>query len=533
MDSPLLFKILLTWAGVLLIPLFLLIGRRGGRRQRRVARWSLLLGFALVVSASLGLAAVAARESQPEAASRPSFATNRLTAALPNLPMHDDAMVRFGCGFALLVGLGLAPLVARERRERKAIHWSSLAAAVAGLMLTAAAGNLVLLVVGLEMVAWATHAMLLAGHPDRLAAETRLRYVLLGVLASALWLYAMSFVYGMAGSTDLAAIRAALSAPNHSSVPIDLAALTGVAVVLLVAALGIKITAAPFCLHAAGVWQTTTHGDAAFLAVLPKAAATLVLLRLLTAIPGGAIDASRLTAVLAVASMTYGNLMAIRQTNLRRWLAHVSIAETGFLLLAVSAALTAACRPVPTIASAAVLLQLAVSSVALLGTCAVLSRLESLEFPMDDVEQLAGLRRTHPALAAALAVFLLSLMGVPPLAGFWAKLTILAGPFDVAAADTAIVAATNAAADTAASTATEFSQVWPIGLAIVAGANLLIAAVYYVRLLDVIYFRLPLAMLRGQRSRAIGAVVTVCVILIVAVGLVLACSIAAPGCEAL
>lgn len=513
MDSPLLLRILLTWAGVLLVPLFVLIGRRGDGGRRRVARWSLLIGFAMVVAASLYLSAVAtAWLPRGDATRPPMFAVNRLANVLPTVPENDDAMARFGCGFTLLAGLGLAPLVARERREGQAIHWSTLAAAVAGLMLTAAAGNLVLLVVGLEMVAWATHAMILADRPDRHSATIRFRYVLLGVLASALWLHATSFVYGMAGSTDLAAIRAALSRTYQAATgAIDPAALTGVAVVLLVAALGMKITAVPFCLHAADVWQATTHGGAALLAILPKAAAALVLLRLLTAIPGGAIDAGRLTAVLAVASMTYGNLMALRQTHLRRWLAYVSIAETGYLLLGVSVVLTIAGDSATSSDSASVLLQLAVSSIAILGTCAILARLESLDFPVDDIEQLAGLRRTHPALAAALAVFLLSLMGMPPLAGFWAKTTILAGAFDVVAAS-----------DTAAGAATGLSRFWPIGLVVVAGANLLIAAVYYVRLLDVIYFRLPLTMLRGQHGRAIGAVVAMCVVLIVGVGLVFA-----------
>jgi NADH:ubiquinone oxidoreductase subunit 2 (subunit N) len=110
---------------------------------------------------------------------------------------------------------------------------------------------------------------------------------------------------------------------------------------------------------------------------------------------------------------------------------------------------------------------------------------------------------------------------MPPLAGFWAKTTILAGAFDVAAASNE-GASTAAVANAATIAPMTLSQIWPIGLTVVAGANLLVAAFYYVRLLDVIYFRLPLAMLRGRRGQAIGPVVAVCAALIVGVGVLCA-----------
>lgn len=411
-----------------------------------------------------------------------------------------DALALFGRWFALLAGLGLVLTVARYPLAAAPEYVGSLLLAVVGLMLLASANELVLLFVSLELISIPTYVMLYVDRRGGSSAEAAAKYFFLSILASGLLLYGLSFVYGIAGATDLGAVRDKLS----SSDGLRGAGLVGVALVLVVAGLGFKTTAVPFHFYAPDVYQGTTHANAAFLSVMPKAAGLIALARLLLALaPAGASDACRLVMVLAVLSMTVGNLLALWQDNVRRLLAYSAIAHAGYLLLALSVAMAAGGQSMRWDAVASLLFYLAAYALATLGIFAALAYLGRSDQQINDVDELAGLARAFPVTSAALAVCLLSLTGVPPLAGFWGKLAVFAGALEV---DPAVVGL-------------PISRTWFVALAVVGVVNAAVAAAYYLRILSVVYFRLPRGVLRAQGGQAARVAALACALATIGVGL--------------
>jgi NADH-quinone oxidoreductase subunit N len=200
--------------------------------------------------------------------------------------------------------------------------------------------------------------------------------------------------------------------------------------------------------------------------------------------PGIEVVAWKLALAVSVLTMTLGNVVALWQSNLRRLLAYSSIAHAGYMLIGVSVGMAQlALSPVAApLASAGVnglgtaLFYLAMYALATLGTFAALAYLGSRRRPIDDVDALAGLGQTHPLAAAAIAVFMFSLAGLPPLAGFWGKFALFSGAIDLGAP-----------------VAGEQSEVqpWFLALAIIGVANAAIAAAYYLRVVATMYFRSP------------------------------------------
>ena len=318
---------------------------------------------------------------------------------------------------------------------------------VAGMMLVAVANELVLVFVGLELVSIPTYILLYLGRNDVASQESATKYFFLSILASAILLYGFSFLYGTTGSTDLAAIRQRLASPAAASG--GLLALAKVALVMIFAGLGFRITAVPFHFYAPDVYQGTTQANAGFLSVVPKIAGFMVLLRLVAVgMTGIGPYPWRIALVLAILTMTLGNFVALWQDNVRRLLAYSSIAQAGYMLIGLAACLAAPGNPDAANGAAALLLYLLVYAVATLGAFAALDCLsgkgdrhllcEAPEGPsrqkvpvpfsqrqIDGIDELAGLAWTtgwtRRFLAWALALFFFSLTGVPPLAGFGAS----------------------------------------------------------------------------------------------------------------
>ena len=204
------------------------------------------------------------------------------------------------------------------------------------------------------------------------------------------------------------------------------------ALALLFGGLCFRITAVPFHFYAPDVYQGTSYPNAALLSVIPKAAGFVVLARLLVAaMPGMEVYAWRTAAVIAVLTMTTGNVLALWQDDLRRLLAYSSIAHAGYMLIGLAVALATGNEPGSWNGLAALGFYLVVYAAATLGAFAVLEHLGRPERRIDGVDELAGLGQTRPVAAALLAVFLLSLMGVPPLGGFWGKFCIFGSALNV------------------------------------------------------------------------------------------------------
>ena len=435
------------------------------------------LGFALAGFVGAAIALLVTRDLSPGLLAWPS-------ETMLSGPLVVDLFghtVRWGI---LIAGALLVLLADPPREEHQAAEYTgSLLLIVAGLMLAAVANDLVLLFMALELVSIPTYVVLYLGKRGALAQEATTKYFFLSVVSSGVLLYGFSFLYGLGGSTRLDVIAAALRDEYASTG--SLGPFASVALVLIFAALAFRLAAVPFHFYAPDVFQGTSNANAGFLSTLPKAAGLLVLIRLLVgAMPGMESLAWKLVLVVSVLTMTLGNVVALWQSNIRRLLAYSSIAHAGYILIGLSVglaqvALAPTAEPREAIGVnglGTAIFYLAVYAAATLGTFAALAYLSTEQKSVDDVDELAGLSQTHPLVAGAIAVFMFSLAGIPPLAGFWGKFALFSGTIDLAAP--------------VGGEWTELQQ-WFLALAILGVANAAIAAAYYLRVVATMYFRSP------------------------------------------
>jgi NADH-quinone oxidoreductase subunit N len=412
---------------------------------------------------------------------------------------------------------------------------------LAGLSLVGVANDLVLLFIGLELVSIPTYILLALKRTDAHGQEASLKYFFLSLVASALFLYAVVCFYGIGGSTSLPVIGAAL----RSSDP----RLVGMATVLLPVALGMamagaafRLAAVPMHFYAPDVYEGTSPGNAALLSTLPKVAGVVVLARVLglaiqplgvAAGVGGAAQTAldflwHLTAILAAITMTVGNVMALVQNNLRRLLACSSIAHAGYLLVGIAVAAASAAtrgtRPFDGAAAfdtmwtiglggmSATLLYLATYVVATAGVFAALAYLghrwpdwnsgSGPRPPREEitaVDDLDGLSGTNPVAAFSIAIFLLSLAGIPPLPGFWGKLTLATAALEV---------------DWTSPVTFGSRRAWFVALAVVLVLNAAIAAAYYLRIIAAMYFKSTKKGVQADGGLAAGVGMLVCLALV-------------------
>jgi len=366
-----------------------------------------------------------------------------------------------------LVLMNFRPLISGGTQE--AI--GSLLLAIAGGMLVVSANDLILLFVALELISIPTYILLYLGPGDVGSQESAAKYFFLSVLASAILLYGFSFIYGTAGTMKLDGIQMAMT--NLSDMPKGFDNLAKLALLLTFTGLSFRLAAVPFHFYAPDVYQGTTNSNAALLSVIPKAAGLAVLVRLVWAAMSGLGPlAWQITMAVAILTMTLGNTMALWQDNFRRMMAYSSIAHAGYLLIGLTVALAAGTGPPGSWDGiAALLFYLCVYTVATIGTFAMLEYLGQPGRRVEGIDELAGLGRTRPASAAIMAVFMFSLTGIPPLAGFWGKLLIFGSALNMDAG-----AGGNA-------------RIWFVVLAILGVLNAAISVGYYLRIVGVMYFR--------------------------------------------
>ncbi len=393
----------------------------------------------------------------------------------------------------------------------------------AGLMLVAGSGELVLMFVGLELVTFPTYLLLYLGRKDAQSQESAAKYFYLSILAAALMLYGFSFLYGVAGSTQLADLarvlgsqRELLAAGDGPLAKTTAQQFAGLGLVFLFAGLGFKLTAVPFHFYAPDVYQGTTNPNAALLSVAPKIAGVVALVRIVgAAMPEMEPFAWRVVLILAVLTMTLGNLIALWQDNIRRMLAYSSIAHAGYLMVGLAAGFAAHGVSDGANGTAigldgfgATLLYLAVYALATLGTFAALTYLggatadDDAGLPIDNVEQLAGLARRRPLAASAIAVFMFSLAGIPPLAGFWGKFSLF----------------TSALAVDGGAELPGLGR-WFVALAVIGMLNAAIAAAYYLRVIAVMYFKPLEREPAAQGGPGASLAMTLCAMAVLVIGI--------------
>lgn len=311
-----------------------------------------------------------------------------------------------GAVLTVLISISYAEARSIDRGE----YYALLIYAVSGMSMMAASTDLFTFFLGLEVLSISLYVLIGFEQRDAGSNEGALKYFLLGAFASGFILYGMALLYGASGSTEYEAIARTLGGERSDAV--NLLLLGGLG--LLLVGIGFKISMVPFHAWTPDVYQGAPTPVAAFLSTGSKAAAFVVLIRLLGSVfPGLQMEWIPLISVLAVLTIAVGNVVALVQTNLKRLLAYSSIAHAGYMLLPLMADSQDG--------SASIVFYLIVYTAMNLGAFGVLAVLSARGAPCATLEDLAGLGSRRPLLAAVMAVVMFSLAGIPPTAGFMAK----------------------------------------------------------------------------------------------------------------
>src|SRR5690554_1849109 len=330
--------------------------------------------------------------------------------------------------------------------------------ALLGQMVMISAGSMLTVYLGLELMSFALYALVAVRRDHLASSEAAMKYFVLGSMASGVLLYGMSMVYGATGTLDLAKIAEVVGSGQAERLPLVFG------VVFLVTGLGFKLATAPFHMWSPDVYQGAPTSVTLIIAAAPKLAALAITLRMLVdGLHGLAIDWQPMLLVLAVLSLAIGNLTAIMQKNFKRMLAYSTISHMGFVLLGLLSGVIDGSSDAAGLAYGSSLFYMVIYVLTTLVTFGLIMLLSHRGFECENISDLAGLNRRNPMMAAMLLLSMFSLAGIPPLAGFYAKLAVLQ----------AVIGA---------------GYLW---LAVFAVVMSLIGAFYYLRVVMVAYFDEP------------------------------------------
>jgi NADH-quinone oxidoreductase subunit N len=281
--------------------------------------------------------------------------------------------------------------------------------ALLGIFVLVSANSLLTVYLGVELLALSVYAMVAFDRDSGIAAESAMKYFVLGAIASGALLYGMSLIYGLTGTLDLSEVAVRLSAPSSLGVVMGL--------VFIVVAVAFKLGAVPFHMWLPDVYEGAPTSVTLFIGTVPKIAYFALALRLLAqGLAGMTPEWTQMLAALAVLTLVVGNVVALVQTNIKRLLAYSTIANVGFIILGFVAG-------TPDGYAAALFYTLVYVLVAL-GSFGVVLLLSRKGFEADKLDDYRGLYQRDPLLAVAMMLLMFSTAGVPPLVGFWAKLRI-------------------------------------------------------------------------------------------------------------
>lgn len=383
-------EVLLTVSGLILM----LIAAWAGDRAGPALTWLAILTLAAAAAFLPGLAGPGGSAFHNLFAADPFAAYAKVIVYLAAIISLFAAMSWFG-----------------RDRDYRAEYPVLVLFAVVGMGMMVSATDLLTLYVGLELQSLAAYVLAAFQRTDSRSSEAGLKYFVLGALASGILLYGISLLYGFTGTTGFDGIAAALGNDGVST-----AELFGVVFVL--AGLAFKISAVPFHMWTPDVYEGAPTPVTAFFASAPKVAAMALLVRVAVEAMGPAAGEWRQIVIFtALASTILGGVAAIGQKNIKRLLAYSSINNVGFALVGLAAATPEG--------MAAVLFYMTVYIVMTLGAFLVVLRMRDADDqPVETIASLSGLSRTRPMLALAMAIFMFSLAGIPPLFGFWPKFLV-------------------------------------------------------------------------------------------------------------
>lgn len=319
--------------------------------------------------------------------------------------------------------------------------------AVLGMMLMVSANNLLMVYLGLELLSLCLYAMVAFNRDNGNASEAAMKYFVLGAIASGMLLYGMSILYGLSGSLVLSDIAIAINQAGDSRIGMVFA------LVFILVALAFKLGAVPFHMWVPDVYHGAPTAVTAFIGTAPKLAGFALIMRLLVETMGELqTDWQQMLIILSVLSMATGNVIAIAQSNLKRMLAYSTISHVGFILLGVLAGTTES--------YAAAMFYTLSYAVMSLGAFGIIMLLARRGFEAENIDDFKGLNQRSPWFAFLMLVLMLSMAGIPPTVGFWAKLAVL-------------------------NMVVQIDMLW---LALVAVFFSIIGVFYYLRVIKVMYF---------------------------------------------
>ncbi len=337
--------------------------------------------------------------------------------------------------------------------------------ATLGMLLMISANNLISLYLGLELQSLSLYVLAAIRRDTVRSSEAGLKYFVLGALSSGMLLYGASLIYGFAGTTDFERLAAALL-PAAGAAP---SAGVVIGLVFVVAGLAFKVSAVPFHMWTPDVYEGAPTPVTAFFSAAPKLAAVALLLRVMV-VPFGALAVQwqQIFIVVSAGSMILGAFAAINQTNIKRLLAYSSIGHVGYALVGLAAGGQSGVS--------SVIIYMTIYLVMTIGTWGCVLCMRQHDRMVERIEDLSGLGRTHPMLAAAMAIFMFSMAGIPPLAGFVGKWYVF-------------LAAVQAGLYT---------------LAVIGVLSSVVAAFYYLKIVKLMYFDEPKDALHRPIARELG-----------------------------
>lgn len=373
----------------------------------------------------------------------------------------DGMIVQDGfSSFLQLVFLGVGVVAiaqaydyVKRRDILKGEYFTLLLFATSGMILMAQAGDLIVVFLAIELLSIPLYILSGFARPESQSEEAAMKYFLLGAFASSFVVYGIALVYGATGTTNIEGILAI------TQMGIDNSGLLLLGASLIMVGLGFKVAVVPFHMWTPDVYQGAPTSVTAFMSVGAKAGGFAALLRVfLVAFPSIATEWRLITLGVSVVTLVWGNVAAIAQANIKRMLAYSSIAHAGYILMVLPAAAELDLAPDAVSAALFYILAYAFSNLGAWGVVLALERTQGKGLSIDDY---AGLGAKKPGLALAMAIFMLSLTGVPPTAGFIGKFYIFRSVVDAGL----------------------------IGLALVGVITSLISAYYYLRVVVVMYMR--------------------------------------------
>jgi NADH-quinone oxidoreductase subunit N len=321
----------------------------------------------------------------------------------------------------LLAGAALALILAVPYNLREGITQFEfpilIMFAVLGMMMMVSANDLMTLYLGIELQSLALYVVAAIRRDNLRSSEAGLKYFVLGALSSGILLYGMSLVYGFAGTTNFTVLAEVFAADSEPSIGVI------VGIVFVAAGLAFKVSAVPFHMWTPDVYEGAPTPVTAFFAVAPKIAAMALFVRVMLE-PFGAlvVEWQQVIWFISLASMLLGSFAAIVQTNIKRLMAYSSIGHMGFVLVGLAAGNEQGVT--------GILLYLTIYLFMNIGTFGCILAMRRQGRMVEDINSLAGLSTTNPMMALALAIFMFSMAGIPPLGGFFAKLFVFRAAID-------------------------------------------------------------------------------------------------------